>query len=295
LKAELYASDVYFREGWAALGERFGGQVAELARALALLLVKPDGLVSGKTGTILDFAAEHGFVATAFATPKLNGARWRELWRYQLNAATLDRLAVNDLIMPGGTLLLILRDERGSNLPASVRFQSLKGPSAIAAQPPDCLRKRLGQVTRTLSFVHCADEPVDVIRELAILLRGGDRDLVFPKLARSSLPQSERPELAKFAQRAPTDPFDRAKALQSLRGSLERSRLYRPDMNWLLEQVEAMEQGETINWRAFHRTLDECGIRVARWTLASVASHHIVTDEPGVAKLIPPLDHRLWL
>lgn len=300
LKARLYEEDIYFREGWAALAGRHGAWAAALAQSLALLLVKPDGLIAGKTGTILDFASAHGFVPVLALEPRLGPRSWRELWQYQLNAATLDRLAVNDLIMPGKALMLLLRDERQDRLPASVRFQSLKGSSAIAGQAEGCLRQRLGQRTRTLSFVHCADEPADLVREIAILFSGSERDRVLERLAGRELPRDERTRLAGIASRRPAaDPLDPKRALRRLRRVIERSRSEGRSsggrIERLLETVSSMEEGQTIGWRAFHQALCEAGIRPGRWTLAVVASHHIVADEPGRSKTLPPLDHRLWL
>jgi hypothetical protein len=61
----------------------------------------------------------------------IDGFHWREWWRYQLTLATLDRLAVNELLLTGAPALLLVRDEKASPLPGTVRLTSLKGSATM--------------------------------------------------------------------------------------------------------------------------------------------------------------------
>src|SRR5689334_1083579 len=139
-KAALYGRETYFREGLSDALDAWQDAAFAILHDTALVLVKPDGLAAAKTGVIVDYLEAHGFAIAARANIILNRFVWRELWRHQLTAATLDRLAVNDLIFQGPALLLLLRQEAGAPLPASVRLSGLKGSADLCLQSEHSLR-----------------------------------------------------------------------------------------------------------------------------------------------------------
>jgi hypothetical protein len=297
-KSALYADDVYFREGFSDFRHAFGSNASEAAWRVALLLVKPDGIHAGKTEAVLRFAARNDFHPIVVRWTDLNPGRWRELWRYQLTGATLDRLAVNDLVLAGPSLLVLLRDGRQAHVPATVRLQSLKGPSNIDAQRPGCLRRELGQINRVLSFVHCADEPADLVRELAVLLEWPERQSVIAALHRENLSATDRQTLQSTMAAASAACLDPAHSVRSILSALNEVAAGRSPsgahLDLLIRTASRMEAGEIIGWRDFHRGLLAERIPLPRWDLAAAGSQHILYDEPGRAKLIPPIDHRIW-
>src|SRR5258705_416771 len=111
LKAQLYERETYFREGLADASEMWGQNFVPVLRSAALLLIKPDGLTSGKASTVVRFLQDNAFSIAAVEQPVLTRFHWRELWRYQLTSATIDRLGVNDVVLAGRALLLVVRDQ----------------------------------------------------------------------------------------------------------------------------------------------------------------------------------------
>lgn len=297
LKAQSYERETYFREGLADAEEVLGDGAPVALRKAALLLVKPDGLAGGKVSTVLGFLRANDFVVTAVELPTITRFHWRELWRYQLTSATLDRLAVNDLVLRGGALLLLLRREGDSDMPASVRLSRMKGPSDIASQRPDCLRRLLAQPNRVISFIHVADEPADVLRELAIILDAPARRRVLSALGRGviSRPDQEALDGAVTASDSSARAFDEQAALRRVEDALRQaSGTAAPSAAQLASYLEQMRRGERIQWRPFEQRLEATGVSLDRWDVATLGAAFIVYDEPGTSKLIKAVDAKLW-
>ncbi|MDB5652654.1 MAG: Nucleoside diphosphate kinase [Tardiphaga sp.] len=294
VKAELYARDTHFREALAdaraALGENM---IATLHRS-ALVMLKPDGLVGGRARAIVTFMQAHGFAIAAVVDHTLTRLQWREFWRFQVTAATLDRLAVYDLILQDRALLLLLRDETPEQVPASARLSAMKGPADISLQPQDCLRRQLDQPNRLFSFFHVADEPADLLRELAILCDAPVRRALLSRLEGGALPRQERQLLddtLSIADRTART-FDVQASLQRLMQALrgrsdEAAGRVRVD-------VARMQRGETIAWRAFAAAMAAAGLEVERWDLALLGATFTVPDEPGASKTIGSVSIDAW-
>lgn len=289
-KAGLYADDALFQTGLAEF-EMLGGRFDTLHR-LALLMVKPDGVAAGKGAETLRFLSEHGFVVIARSWTVFRRQTWEALWRYQLTSATADRLAVNELVLDGPALVLVLRHPAHAP-PASVRLSRLKGPSDIARQESGCLRNRLGQPNRVLSFVHVADEPADVLREMPILLTGAERDRMWREaLGGATLdPEDVAHELAELG---PPRAVDLRLSLSRVNACVAASDYDRPARASALRRLEGVRSGERLDWNAFTRELADAGARCDRWDLCVIGSSYIVYDRPGGAKTIPPGGNELW-
>jgi Nucleoside diphosphate kinase len=301
LKAQLYERETYFREGLNNALEVLGDDAFTLIRRAALVLIKPDGLVSGKASTITGFLRAHGFSIVAVEMPVLNRFHWRELWRYQLTCATPDRLAVNDLVLRDRALLLMLRDPGGLRVPATVHLSGLKGPSDIASQSADCLRRLLAQPNRIFSFFHVADEPADLVRELAVLFEAPVRRRLLSALRRDTLADTDRAILEEALSASDRNARELS-AEASLRRAEEALRDIdhgEPSVAAALEHArrdfERMRRGERICWRDLAKALAATGVRLDAWDLATIAASYIVYDEPGTAKQIKGVDRDLWL
>jgi len=299
IKARLYKRDTYFREGLADAGEILGPALEPILRRSALLMVKPDGLAAGKAAEIVRFLATHGYAPRAVETPALGRFHWRELWRFQLTSATADRLAVNDLFLRGNALLLLLQGPE-EGLPATVRLSGLKGPSDTAAQPPDCLRRRIGQPNRVFSYFHVADEPADLLRELAVLLDAPARRRVLALLGAGELPPADRHALdeALAASGRNARDLDGAAALGRAFAAVERVgaglAAALPALDRVRRDLRTMDRGGRIAWRPFAGAVAKAGIVLDPWDLAALGAAFIVYDEPGFAKQILPPDPAEW-
>jgi nucleoside diphosphate kinase len=183
-KREYFRADTYYLEGSEQLAEflaaRDGdddhGGVADFAFRHALLLLKPDAVAARQLLPAIDWLGESGFRIVAAARTRITRTTLRALWHYQWNLATDYRRRLADqFISSSDSLILVVRHEAASEIPASVLLTELKGPTDPGARVPGQLRYKLGRYCYLLNLVHTADEPADVLRELAILLDAGRR------------------------------------------------------------------------------------------------------------------------
>lgn len=300
-KAKLFGRETYFREGFADAVEVLGDRANSILREAAILVIKPDGLAAGKVAPVAAFVQANGFEIRAAEMVVFTRFHWRELWRYQLTCATLDRLALNDIVLRGEALLLLLwRKQEESGIPASVSLSSLKGVSDVSRQSPTCLRRLLLQPNRVLSFIHVADEPADVLRELVILLEAPARHRVLAALVQPGMRAADcdllRQHIACSAH--PETTFDIQLALQRVLKSVKNATnggsaapLARES---ILTDLKRMKRGERVCWREFAKSLETCRIPLQRWDMAVLGAAFITYDEPGTSKLIQAVDPALW-
>ncbi|SNT56145.1 nucleoside-diphosphate kinase [Actinacidiphila glaucinigra] len=166
-KSELYAIDSYFREGCWIFAEDIPGMLG-----VALCMLKPEAVVGRRLRPALDALSAAGFKPLDVIRFRYDRLSIREVYRYQFNRASPDLIAAMDLVLPStDSVCLILRDEHWvpGAPPASVRLNSLKGPSDMALRRPQHLRYQLGVVNGLLNFIHVSDELIDVVREIAVL------------------------------------------------------------------------------------------------------------------------------
>ncbi|MET8609793.1 hypothetical protein [Streptomyces misionensis] len=192
-KDEVFARDLVAREGWAALAGQLGDEEAyTVARSAALMWVRPDAFAAGTARRVLAATAEAGFRPLAVMPVRVDRCAVRILWAYMCRWATAERLMLLDALVALGPGLLVLWAD-GTGTPASVRMTAVKGRNdpRRRTEGTRTLREVAGAPNRALTMVHTADEPADVVRELAALcawhdwpefvaeaatrLRGGDR------------------------------------------------------------------------------------------------------------------------
>ncbi|MFJ8011902.1 nucleoside-diphosphate kinase [Streptomyces sp. NPDC096339] len=302
-KRDFYARETYFREGLDDIGRAFGDHrhTAAGLRTSALLMLKPDGLAAGKLRPVLDYLDAQGFRVVAARTLHFTRYHWRELWRYQLTSATLDRLAVNDcLLLAGPALTLMLADTGTHELPATVRLSQLKGSATLEAQKPGTLRSLLGQPNRVLSYIHVADEPADLVRELGLLFEPAERRELIDGLVRGELSPAHRDVLdeALALYPPPGRRLSAQDAVERVTRGVRETPGTGPDevraRAGLLDRLAAMERGERVEWLPFLHDLETLGIRPDRWDLAVLGTSFIVYDEPGQPKVLVNPDPETW-
>ncbi|QLJ00542.1 hypothetical protein HZZ00_05770 [Streptomyces sp. NEAU-sy36] len=176
VKERLFGTDTYTREAaWT-----FGDHTDELLRT-ALCVLKPDAAVGRRYGTALQALRDNGFRPLDVVRFRHDRLTIRETWRFQLNFADRERIATMELYLRSlDCVLLVLRDEqhRPGAVPAAVRLASLKGPATAERRRPEHLRERLGALNGLFNFIHTTDEPLDVLRDLGLLLEPGRRERV---------------------------------------------------------------------------------------------------------------------
>jgi nucleoside diphosphate kinase len=184
-KCELYGVDPYFREAAWDAAAVLGDRLYPVLHSTALLVVKPEALAARRLQMILGYIEANNFQLIGYRLLRFSRHVVRELWRYQWNAATIEKMDLADRTLcsfPTG-ILLGLREVRGSRqVPAAVRLQSLKGAAAPEKRDPGSIRAMLQAPNRMISFVHTSDEPADILRELGVFLDRPERVRFFQLL-----------------------------------------------------------------------------------------------------------------
>jgi hypothetical protein len=264
-KARLYLAEAWFREGWADLVRLGGIRAPSLTHEHALLLFKPDAVVARAIVPALEHLEDAGFAPVAAEPVEWNRHLTRALWLYRFNVASVERMALHDLILfAGPSLLVVLRDLRlgdGDPVPASVRLTAAKGPSRPERRRPDHLRSVLGVTDRMLNLFHTADEPADLVRELAIFLPARERrELIARVLAGSEGMREVRAAVDSLYAQAPRCDFD-------LNGALERVSTAARRRAAASEDEDERERWELVAGRAAVARAGSREERLELWTL----------------------------
>ncbi|GII65318.1 hypothetical protein Skr01_54030 [Sphaerisporangium krabiense] len=291
VKAELYRTDPYFRHG------AFRTDVGD-ALATTFVVAKPDAVAGRRIPPVLEFLDENGFAVVAAARFRFTPLLTREVWRYQFNIASWARAEVVDLLLPAGdSLLLILRDtlpatlpatKRGP-LPAACRLAALKGAADPRSRRGDNLRTRLGGPTTLFNFVHTADEPADVVRELALLELATGAPLIATARRTGPVPDAELSAAVQALHDAcPAHDLDARASLRRLAAC--------PDERVARLARRALDGDPSAGWSAL---LDLFPGRTPPapllWDVLSVATGQIESNVPGLAPQIPTVAAHTWL
>ncbi|MEV0455748.1 nucleoside-diphosphate kinase [Catellatospora methionotrophica] len=289
-KVELYRDEVYLREAWADLCEVAGQDRNAVLSGSALLVVRPEGVRSGRLDPTLKFLDRHGFRIVATEPVGFDRMLARELWRYQHTLASLDRLAVVDQMLSVGPALLLLMHGPDGAVPATTALSRLKGASNPAGRPPGTLRELLDQPNRLFALVHCADEPADLVRELGILVDSPTRRRLIRALVDGELAAADAARLAEF-RAAPTAELDVPAALKRICAEVAAAGTAGHEA---LRLLDASAGGSLVPWRHLMGELTRLGIRPSAWDLALVGSSSIEYDEPHAVKLLGSPDLDAW-
>lgn len=300
-KYRYFSSETYFRESWEIATAKLGpGLVGSLQR-LAMLALKPECILGRKGEAVLDYMARHGFRAIVAQPFNYDRHRTREIWRYQWNIATTDRLQLGDLLHTASDALIILFvDERDSGLPGSVRLAGLKGSSLPWERRPEHLRTHLEALNRMIVFVHCSDEPVDIVRELGVLFSPAELQTIYGRIGEAFSGQrgdDVRAILSKLCSRFPSHSFDVAAAVRRIRAELAHVCKSRAAAARRADQAlsAAFEGDEKLDWHLWSSDLKEAGINPAGWDEILVATQYIQHDLPDVRCIISESGRERWL
>ncbi|MET9901111.1 hypothetical protein [Streptomyces sp. NPDC006446] len=287
-KAEAYRYDTYLREGLHSLASA-GGRAWESLLDHTFVVLKPDAFAGRRGRLILDILRSEGWHPVAATPIRFDPLLVRELWRYQFNAASEQRIAVVDhLLSSGPSLLVLLADrQRPDWLPASARLTAAKGSAEPSAARASDLRSRTGRVNGLFNFMHTADEPADVVRELQLFSYQAGWDwCAGPLLGSGPTHPAWTPDslLAELEAEIPAHDLDVEAALRRL------SALSFP---WG-ECARENNTPDTIgNWLGMLRVapLPAGG---ARWDVLTVLTSWIDCNEPGVTPLIATGTAEAW-
>jgi nucleoside diphosphate kinase len=288
-KARLYGDEAWFREAWADVVAVAGGRAFELVHEHAGVLFKPDAIASHAIETALGHLSRSGFTPVSARRVEFDRHSVRALWHYRFNVATVERMALHDLIMSAGpSILVLLRDEESADgpVPASVRLTSIKGPSRPERRTPDHLRTVLGVKDRLLNLLHTADEPADLVRELGIFLQGPVRRDLVAEVLRGGDPHSLHELVRELQARETKRDFELDAALARVAtdaATKARANGSRDAGRWsdAARLATSARDGSEDARRGLWEILTELGGAVDRWDLATIGSWTVPQDEPG--------------
>lgn len=186
-KRDWYGFDPYFRDTCDDLNRLGADGVRPDLLRHSFIVFRPDAVVTRSIERALDVLDDADFEVLDIVEFTYSRLTVREGWRYQLNIATPDRIAAMDLILLATPSLFVLLRETGPqrDVPSALRLSALKGPSAPEARRCGELRAAMGPVQASvLTFVHTPDEPIDLVRELAVFLTPEQRRDMLVGMAR---------------------------------------------------------------------------------------------------------------
>ncbi|MDM8085102.1 nucleoside-diphosphate kinase [Cellulomonas cellasea] len=287
-KRELYSVDTYFAESWADFRTHVEDPAAA-AELLATLVLKPDAFAGRAGRRCLEWLLARGYRAIAYRPFEFDRHTIRGLWQYQWNVASEDRKAiVDDLLTAGPSLFVLLWCDDAR--PASSALSRAKGPADPRRRTAGQLRHDVSAPNGLLNFVHTADEPADVIREIGVLFDHDERTRLYNAI-------ESRPDVG-------DELLSAIEALDAQHGwiDLDVSRIAReldealggagarqdPRAQRLTELIRSFDDpAEPETWRTICDLLGELPVKaIPRWDRLVLGTTFVVPDIPSRTPVI---------
>ncbi|MFG2670153.1 amidohydrolase family protein [Streptomyces sp. NPDC048445] len=297
-----YGREPAFLDAAAAVRRSAGENAGPILQRLAAITFKPEAVVGRRIPQALAFMRRHGFRPVAYRRVRLDQRRAHTLWRFQWNVATADRLAVADLLMPACDSLWVAFWDETTPLatPGTVRFRSLKGPAYPSVRKEGQLRYELGGTNRMMTFIHAADEPIDLIRELGTLFAPE----ALPTLARAlSIAEGvdATANLHRFLSALHTDvpsqDLDIDAVMRRLDALITRRLTHAPSFEFraVRDTLSRARSGQVLNWAALERELDQAGLDLPLWDRIQIGAQYIRHDRENTVCTIDEDGRSGWL
>ncbi len=283
-KEQAYAADFDADEGWSALLRSYGEDTPAFVYGHTFLAIKPEAVARRLARTALAFARGCGLVPVAHCLVPFARGEAHAIWRFQWNAATVDRVRLTDRVnAKSASLLVLLRDEAPRAIPSSVKLWSLKGSAHPERRGAEHLRTAMRMHNRMLGFVHAPDEPADLVRELGILF---DHDRLHALLAQGRRGAADAPRAGRELTAAVAALEDASEA-HSVHPQEVLARLSDgggPAVAPLL--LNALADGTRLGLDQVMGTLEEAGIAPGSWDALTLAAELIAHDRANVAPIL---------
>ncbi|MGW4788563.1 hypothetical protein [Streptomyces sp. NPDC004230] len=290
-KIEAYADDLHFSQGFVAAYDALGRSAAAVLRRHALLLIQPDCIARRMSENCLAFVEQHGFRAVHTMRVHLDPSVVDRLWFFQSESSTTDSKTIGDLVCGhSDSLLVVLRDEAPEpEVPASLRLTRLKGPARPTQRSAGHLRTLIGAYGPLVVLIHTSDEPLDMIRESAII-GGSSVQHIY-----SAMTDPDNEAKARLIQHieglhreTEAHDLDPQAALERLRDALP---VVGSDAEGLqaarqvLSTLDAIQAGnEFLEWQPFADDLCRIGIDPRGWDPVLVGSRYVRLDIADVPR-----------
>ncbi|MFI7131024.1 hypothetical protein ACIBQ1_35415 [Nonomuraea sp. NPDC050153] len=298
-KFTYFQTDTVFRQSWQTAVDVVGDEALALFQRLAILTVKPDAVLSRKAEACVDYLAAHGFVPIHAELFWYDRAMARELWRFQWNVATLDRIDVTDLMLyrTQAMTIVLLDTSDPLEIPAAPRLIRLKGSAFPSDRSAFQLREVLRAPNRVAVLVHCPDEPMDIVRELGVVFDQPTLANIYAiahAALRSAVPADLTATTQELYKGTPELSLDVDHAVDGVRTAL----LHARDNAAATRAAAALQRarrGENLHWRSWAADLTAAGVSPTEWEPVLAASHYIQHDHAGSKTLIKETGRRRWL
>ena len=295
-KALRYADDTHFREGLSLVSRVLGDDWEKTIFDVALIVIKPDAIATGKQDIIVNYYLNHGFSFIDVEPVLIDRLTSRELWRYQHTLGTPDRLAVEDIVLQSQPSLVCIARGPLSETPATVRANALKGAADVFGKE-ETLRSLLERPNPLFSMLHTSDEPADLLRETAVLLPPRTRMRFLEALNRSAA-SSHAATLLTLSTVPSTavriDLNESTHRLEEVLSAFCRIQGFELVAGRALSLLRAAEAGSALPWFDFVGYLDALPVRFSPWDLAIVGSSYVASDIPGATKLVGKIGPSSW-
>jgi Nucleoside diphosphate kinase len=301
-KQREYPLETPFREAWSDFVDAFGEGAIGVLHRLATVVIKPDAIVARRAVPALEFLEGNGFVPIALDPVHYTPESAREEWRYQWNQLTLDRVRLSTMVLTAGaSLLVVMRDDHGGGVPASVRLQTLKGPSLPSLHAKHHLRWVLRANNRVFKFVHAADEPADIVRQLGVVVRATRRADLLGRVARGGTGDVRHElssALAKLHAEVPAHDLEFEGAWRRVSEELDSVRRRKPESSAFVADVrraiDRCRDGQRLRWRVVENQLDRTGAHIDVWDAIVVGAQFIHQSYEGDEALIGHSGIEAW-
>ncbi|MEV4915845.1 hypothetical protein AB0K47_03375 [Streptomyces tirandamycinicus] len=299
-KREIFAGDPYFRDAWDDLRAVCGTGQAQLKQLfrVAPLVLRPDAIATRGGARVLEAVAAQGFIPVACETFRFDRHTTREVWRYQLNIATRERIDVMDMIMPATeSLYVLLRDTTNSPIPATTRLSSLKGPSRPEDRQTSHLRHIAGPAQASvLTYLHVADEPADIVRELGIFFDSPQRNQLLGRLGSTEdATVATLAELSRVESRTQSSDLCWRPALARLRQALDQAASPdRPRTELLSGLIDQVLVSRSKEWQAVLAQADGLDLDWDFWDRVAVAAE-LSARHLDAVPVLPDVGRTSWV
>lgn len=175
VKKYYYASESYFQEAYYDFqSEQL--DFAYIQKHISFLLLKPDFFVGADISVLSDIFNQLNLCVIGAWEYLFSRHTIRELWRYELNTATIDRYNLIDRLLTSGKSVFLLLYHHQGYFDLSHTLTDLKkqnnSPNILKGKT---IRQYLNIGTGTLNFIHSPDEVIDFIREIGVLFDHTER------------------------------------------------------------------------------------------------------------------------
>lgn len=286
-------------KGWATLTglHRQGAFSLERLWTLGSVLFKADTMLRGNGLRGVRFLEEHGLQIRAVREVAFWGERVEQFWHYSLGRLSRERVEILKRLqtMSPSLYLIVESSGDGSRLPCSLRVTELKGQVEIARRHAGSLRYAMGDPhSAFFNFVHTADEPSDLVRELGLLFDAAQHRAVILEAILGSRPDAEGAYEGLMA-RCPRSDLDFSSSVNRLRAQVVTADdLSDREREGLFEAADQLQETGHGSWLRLRDRLLEKGIRVDDIDDMVIAGGLVAMKQKQPAQTFPSCEARHW-